>query len=120
MNAIAIGRDTSPGLFRPKYLAIAGVALLGIVLAVKLDLDSALGLDLGGDVDGNPNDPDECITARTMIQEIDADIQEYTNLMTSTSNPVADGYYLLQIARLEVEKKYIEYVYGCTSPFGNH
>jgi hypothetical protein len=55
-----------------------------------------------------------------MINEIDSDIRNYTNLMAATANPMADAYYLLQIARCEVEKKYIEYVYGCTSPYGDH
>lgn len=115
MGAIAIGQE--PGRDRSRWqLITVGVLALVVILAMA---SSQIEVDTDSDSESDPNDPDQCLTARTMIREIDADIQEYTALMASTYNPIADAYYLTQIARLEVEKKYIEYVYGCTSRFGD-
>lgn len=124
MTAIAIDRGPRQYTINWRLLTL-GAALAVAVVAMahtKLDLiESQIDVDVDGDGDvGDPNDPDECLTSRTMIQEIDADIQEYKNLMAASSSPFADAYYAIEISRLEVAKKYIEYVYGCTSPYGDH
>lgn len=124
MTAIAIDRDPRQYTTNWRLLTLgAALAVAVVVMAhTKLDLiESLIDVDVDGDgAVGDPNDPDECLTSRTMIQEIDADIQEYKNLMATSPSPFADAYYAIEIARLEVEKKYIEFAYGCTSPYGDH
>lgn len=118
MGSIAISPDTSRNRL---YIGIGIVALAVVAMTVKPSIENLLGLDLNDDgVVGDPNDPEECIAVRSAIESIDSDIKFYRDQLAITTNPAADIFIRTRIAALEVEKKYLEYVYGCTSPFGNH